>query len=113
MKNAFNNLAGIDNPVIQAAAETFQQWGLDYARTQENIFFIEGGQRLAATAPIGVGHTRRARALAEKLFGSKDAALIIWGGNLSEQHEGSRFFGAAAGLPGFEDETNNAVGRIR
>ena len=51
--------------------------------------------------PTGVGKTELARALAEVLFGSRDALVRLDMSEMSEQHAVSRLIGAPAGYVGF------------
>jgi ATP-dependent Clp protease ATP-binding subunit ClpC len=51
--------------------------------------------------PTGVGKTEMARALAEVLFGSKDALVRLDMSEMSEQHGVSRLIGSPAGYVGF------------
>ncbi|MBK7858764.1 MAG: AAA family ATPase [Archangiaceae bacterium] len=53
--------------------------------------------------PTGVGKTELARALAEVLFGSKDALCRVDMSELSEAHGVSRLIGAPAGYVGYGD----------
>ncbi|MBF5044127.1 ATP-dependent Clp protease ATP-binding subunit [Aggregicoccus sp. 17bor-14] len=53
--------------------------------------------------PTGVGKTELARALAEVLFGSRDALVRVDMSELSEQHGVSRLIGAPAGYVGYGD----------
>jgi ATP-dependent Clp protease ATP-binding subunit ClpC len=53
--------------------------------------------------PTGVGKTELARALAEVLFGSKDALVRVDMSELSEAHGVSRLIGAPAGYVGYGD----------
>jgi ATP-dependent Clp protease ATP-binding subunit ClpC len=53
--------------------------------------------------PTGVGKTEMARALAEVLFGSRDAMLRMDMSELSEAHGVSRLIGAPAGYVGYGD----------
>jgi ATP-dependent Clp protease ATP-binding subunit ClpC len=53
--------------------------------------------------PTGVGKTELARALAEVLFGSKDALCRVDMSELSEAHGVSRLIGAPAGYVGYSD----------
>ena len=53
--------------------------------------------------PTGVGKTELARALAEVLFGSRDALVRLDMSELSEQHGVSRLIGAPAGYVGYGD----------
>jgi ATP-dependent Clp protease ATP-binding subunit ClpC len=53
--------------------------------------------------PTGVGKTEMARALADVLFGSKDALIRIDMSELSEAHSASRLLGAPAGYVGYGD----------
>jgi ATP-dependent Clp protease ATP-binding subunit ClpC len=53
--------------------------------------------------PTGVGKTEMARALADVLFGSKDALIRIDMSELSEPHSASRLLGAPAGYVGYGD----------
>src|SRR5581483_2956651 len=53
--------------------------------------------------PTGVGKTELARALAEVLFGSKDAHVRVDMSELSEAHGVSRLIGAPAGYVGYGD----------
>ena len=50
--------------------------------------------------PTGVGKTELARALADVLFGSRDALIRLDMSELSEAHGVSRLIGAPAGLRG-------------
>ncbi|MFP2912938.1 AAA family ATPase, partial [Pyxidicoccus sp. 3LFB2] len=51
--------------------------------------------------PTGVGKTEMARALAEVLFGNRDALVRLDMSEMSEQHGVSRLIGAPAGYVGF------------
>ncbi len=51
--------------------------------------------------PTGVGKTEMARALAEVLFGNKDALVRLDMSEMSEQHGVSRLIGSPAGYVGF------------
>jgi ATP-dependent Clp protease ATP-binding subunit ClpC len=51
--------------------------------------------------PTGVGKTEMARALAEVLFGNKDALVRLDMSEMSEPHSVSRLIGAPAGYVGF------------
>lgn len=51
--------------------------------------------------PTGVGKTETARALAEVLFGNKDALVRLDMSEMSEQHGVSRLIGSPAGYVGF------------
>jgi ATP-dependent Clp protease ATP-binding subunit ClpC len=53
--------------------------------------------------PTGVGKTEMARALADVLFGSKDALIRVDMSELSEPHSASRLLGAPAGYVGYGD----------
>src|SRR6185295_1098199 len=53
--------------------------------------------------PTGVGKTELARALADVLFGSKDALIRVDMSELSEAHGISRLIGAPAGYVGYGD----------
>jgi ATP-dependent Clp protease ATP-binding subunit ClpC len=53
--------------------------------------------------PTGVGKTELARALADVLFGSKDALVRVDMSELSEAHGVSRLIGAPAGYVGYGD----------
>ncbi|HVE85623.1 MAG TPA: AAA family ATPase, partial [Myxococcales bacterium] len=53
--------------------------------------------------PTGVGKTEMARALADALFGSRDALVRIDMSELSEAHSASRLVGAPAGYVGYGD----------
>jgi ATP-dependent Clp protease ATP-binding subunit ClpC len=53
--------------------------------------------------PTGVGKTELARALAEVLFGNRDALVRLDMSELSEQHGVSRLIGAPAGYVGYGD----------
>ena len=53
--------------------------------------------------PTGVGKTELARALADVLFGTRDALVRLDMSELSESHATSRLIGAPAGYVGYED----------
>ncbi|HVP60189.1 MAG TPA: ATP-dependent Clp protease ATP-binding subunit [Myxococcaceae bacterium] len=53
--------------------------------------------------PTGVGKTELARALAEVLFGTRDALIRLDMSELSESHATSRLIGAPAGYVGYQD----------
>lgn len=62
--------------------------------------------------PTGVGKTELARALAEEVFGSKDALVKIDMSEFSEKHNTSRLLGAPAGYIG-HDEGGQLTDKIR
>jgi ATP-dependent Clp protease ATP-binding subunit ClpC len=53
--------------------------------------------------PTGVGKTELARALADVLFGTRDALIRLDMSELSESHATSRLIGAPAGYVGYQD----------
>ena len=53
--------------------------------------------------PTGVGKTEMARALADVLFGSRDALVRLDMSEMSESHATSRLIGAPAGYVGYGD----------
>ncbi len=58
---------------------------------------------LLFTGPTGVGKTELCRALAEELFGSKDAMLRLDMTEYMEKHSVSRLIGAPPGYVGYEE----------
>ena len=68
---------------------------------------IRDGSRPAAsllfTGPTGIGKTELCRALAEELYGSRDAMIRLDMSEYMEQHSVSRLIGAPPGYVGCED----------
>jgi len=82
---------------VQAAAEAVRR-GFSGIRDQNRPVSC-----LLFTGPTGVGKTELCRALAEVLFGSKDAMIRLDMTEYMEKHSVSRLIGAPPGYVGYEE----------
>ena len=82
---------------VQAAAEAVRR-GFSGIRDQDRPVAC-----LLFTGPTGVGKTELCRALAEELFGSKDAMIRLDMTEYMEKHSVSRLIGAPPGYVGYEE----------
>ncbi|MBQ2893198.1 MAG: ATP-dependent Clp protease ATP-binding subunit [Oscillospiraceae bacterium] len=82
---------------VQAAAEAVRR-GFSGIRDQDRPVAC-----LLLTGPTGVGKTELCRALAEELFGSKDAMIRLDMTEYMEKHSVSRLIGAPPGYVGYEE----------
>jgi ATP-dependent Clp protease ATP-binding subunit ClpC len=82
---------------VQAAAEAVRR-GFSGIRDQDRPVAC-----LLFTGPTGVGKTELCRALAEELFGAKDAMIRLDMTEYMEKHSVSRLIGAPPGYVGYEE----------
>ncbi len=82
---------------VRAVAETVRR-GLSGIRDQNRPVAC-----LMLTGPTGVGKTELCRALAEELFGAKDAMIRLDMTEYMEKHSVSRLIGAPPGYVGYEE----------
>jgi hypothetical protein len=113
MQTAFNQHAAIPGSSVQHAAEAFNEWKLDFELDGENVFMIEGEQKLSEGAPDGRAKLRYGQALAHKLFGDKEAVIHLYMAEFSQRHSVHRLFGTPPGFVGFDNDKSTIVDRIR
>lgn len=106
MKNAFNQAA-----CHAAAKDLLDKWGLDYSIDPDSgIIAVAGdfhrpGERGSTT--------RAAAALAERMFGSKDALFLLNMAEFRERHEVAKLMGAPPGFVGSDDDSGAITRRLR
>jgi len=95
-KNLHERIIGQDEAIVAVSkAMRRARAGLKDPRRPMGSFIFLG--------PTGVGKTELTKALAEQLFGSEDALLVLDMSEFMERHSVSRLVGAPPGYVGYED----------
>ncbi len=95
-KNLHDRIIGQDEAIVAVSkAMRRARAGLKDPRRPMGSFIFLG--------PTGVGKTELTKALAEQLFGSEDALLVLDMSEFMERHSVSRLVGAPPGYVGYED----------
>ncbi len=95
-KNLHERIIGQDEAIVAVSkAMRRARAGLKDPRRPMGSFIFLG--------PTGVGKTELTKALAEQLFGSEDALLVLDMSEFMERHTVARLVGAPPGYVGYED----------
>lgn len=105
MKAAFDQMLRRD-----AAQALLKEWGMEYSLDTDGIIALESDFHKDG---VRGSTSKSVRALAEKMFGSKDAAIVLYMGEFAEKHQVTRLVGAPPGFVGSDDDSGTLVDKLR
>ncbi|TAL28721.1 MAG: ATP-dependent Clp protease ATP-binding subunit [Alphaproteobacteria bacterium] len=106
MKNTFNQSA----TPLSAAEALLQQWGMDYLVEPDGTIAIERDFRRDGKR---ASTYKSAEELAEKMFGSRDALIVLHMAQYTQKHEIMKIIGVPLGFAGADDDSGTLTRRLR
>ncbi|MEZ0226861.1 MAG: AAA family ATPase [Alphaproteobacteria bacterium] len=105
MQNVFNQSAR------RGAAEALlKEWEMEYSVGPDGVIALDGDFH---TNGVRSSTSGRTQALAEKMFGSKDALIFLNMAEFSEAHQVMMLVGVPPGYVGFGEERGTLTDRLR